>query len=116
MCSPPGSFSTPMRFADPLALLGTLLLASSATAQSTRAERSGFHETSSYADVVSFLDSLQVRSRELRMGTLGISAEGRRIPYVIAARPAVATPAEAHRRGKPVIYLQANILAGEVEG
>ena len=105
-----------MRFADPLALLATLLVASSATAQTTRAERSGFRETSSYADVLSFLDSLQVLSRELRMGTLGISAERRRIPYVIAARPAVATPAEAHRRGKPVVYLQANIHAGEVEG
>jgi hypothetical protein len=35
---------------------------------------------------------------------------------VVAARPLVRTPAEALRSGKPIVYLQANIHAGEVEG
>ncbi|HET6779475.1 MAG TPA: M14 family metallopeptidase, partial [Gemmatimonadales bacterium] len=85
-------------------------------AQSTRPERTGYRETSSYLDVLGFVDSLQMRSSEVRIGTLGTSSEGRRIPYVVAARPGLMTPAEAHRSGKPVIYLQANIHAGEVEG
>jgi hypothetical protein len=84
--------------------------------QTTRPERTAFRETSSYADVLAFLDSLQLVTREIRVGTLGTSPEGRRIPYVVAARPLVRTPAEAHRTGKLLVYLQANIHAGEVEG
>ena len=38
------------------------------------------------------------------------------MPYVIAGRPLPASPAEAHRSQKPVVWLQANIHAGEVEG
>jgi murein tripeptide amidase MpaA len=85
-------------------------------AQATRAERTGFRETSSHADVLAFLDSLQRDGAGIRVGTLAESPEGRRVPYVLAARPMVADPAEAHRSGKPVVYLQANIHAGEVEG
>ena len=40
--------------------------------------------------------------------------EGREIPYVIAARPRVTTPADVGRR--PVVYVQGNIHGGEVEG
>ena len=91
-----------------------LAIATPVAGQSTRPERTGYRETSTYEDVLSFLDSLQRRNRELTLGTLGVSSEGRRIPYVVAARPGVMTPAEAHRSGKPVIYLQANIHGGEV--
>jgi hypothetical protein len=38
------------------------------------------------------------------------------VPYVITGHPLVLTPADAHRAGKPIVYLQANIHAGEVEG
>ncbi len=85
-------------------------------AQQTVPERSNNTATSSHADVLRFLDSLQHRGAELRIGSLGTSVEGRRIPFVIAARPQVSSPEEAHRSGKPVIWLQANIHAGEVEG
>jgi len=84
--------------------------------QATRAERTDYRQTSSYADVLGFLDSLQTMTDDLRVGTLGSSPEGRAVPYVIAARPMASSPAEAQRSGKPVIYLQANIHAGEVEG
>jgi hypothetical protein len=85
-------------------------------AQITRPERTGFRETSSYIDVLSFLDSLQRATPEIRVGTLAMSAEGRRVPYVLASHPPVSSPSEAHRSGKLVVYLQANIHAGEVEG
>ncbi|HEX3274846.1 MAG TPA: M14 family metallopeptidase [Gemmatimonadales bacterium] len=87
-----------------------------AGAQVTRAERTGYRETSSHADVLAFLDSLQRAGAGIRVGTLGISVEGRRIPWVLAARPLVGGAGEAHRTGKPVVWLQANIHAGEVEG
>jgi zinc carboxypeptidase len=85
-------------------------------AQATRPERSNFKETSSYADVLSFLDSLQRVAPEIRVGTLAVSPEGRRVPYVLASHPLVSGPADAHRSGKLIVYLQANIHAGEVEG
>ena len=104
------------RGAELAGILLVLWLVPPAHGQTTRPERTGFRETSSYADVLSFLDSLQLKTRDIRIGTLAPSPEGRRVPFVIAARPLVTNPAEAHRAGKPVIYLQANIHAGEVEG
>ena len=99
-----------------LGMLGVLVSAPRLDGQTTRPERTGFRETSSYVDVLTFLDSLQMVTREVRVGALGTSPEGRRIPFVVAARPLVRGPAEAHRSGKPLVYLQANIHAGEVEG
>jgi hypothetical protein len=93
-----------------------LFAVTSAAAQSTRPERTHYQETSSYVDVLGFLDSLQRVAKDLRRGTLATSDKGRQVPYVIAARPLVPGPAEAHRSGKPIVYLQANIHAGEVEG
>jgi hypothetical protein len=99
-----------------LGILTALVSVSRLDGQTTRPERTSFRETSSYPDVLAFLDSLQMVTREIRVGMLGTSPEGRRIPYVIAARPLVRSPAEAHRTGKLLVYLQANIHAGEVEG
>lgn len=81
----------------------------------TRAERTGYRETSHYSDVMAFLDSLHGRP-ELVFGSIGKTNEGREIPYVIASRPRVSTPEEARKLNRPVVYVQANIHAGEVEG
>ena len=82
----------------------------------TRAELSGYKETSHYADVRKFLDSLRAIGAPLRFGSIGKTSEGRDIPYVIASRPVVASPAEAKQLGRPIVYVQANIHAGEIEG
>jgi hypothetical protein len=96
----------------PILLLAAVPLA----AQQTRPERTGGAETSSYADVVGFVDSLQRAGASLRVGTLGVSPEGQRIPYLVVARPMVDDPGAAARSGKPVLYIQGNIHSGEVEG
>lgn len=102
----------------PAVSLMLMLLASASplSAQQTVPERTGAMRTSSHADVMAFLDSLVTRGAGIRIGVLGTSPQGRTIPYVVAARPMVAGAAEAKRSGKPVLYLQANIHAGEVEG
>ena len=82
----------------------------------TRPERTRYRETSHYADVVKFLDSLRILRAPLAFGTIGKTNEGRDIPYVIASRPLVSTPSEAKRLGRPIVYVQGNIHAGEVEG
>ena len=99
-----------------VALLLSVFPAGPLGAQTTRPERTNYRETSSYADVLGFLDSLSRATNDLRVGTLAISPEGRRVPVVLAARPLPLGPAEAHRSGKPIVYLQANIHGGEVEG
>ncbi len=81
----------------------------------TRAERTNFSETSHYSDVIAFLDSLHGRP-ELVFGSIGKTNEGREIPYVIASRPRVSTPEEARKLNRPIVYVQGNIHAGEVEG
>jgi hypothetical protein len=89
--------------------------ANPANAPRTRAETTNFLETSRYADVAAFLDALKGRP-ELTFGSIGKTSEGRDIPYVVASRPRVSTPEEAKRLGRPVVYVQGNIHAGEVEG
>lgn len=82
----------------------------------TRAERTNFLETSHYADVVSFLDSLKLLGAPITIGDIGKTSEGREIPYVVASRPVVRDAAEAKRLNRPIVYIQADIHAGEVEG
>lgn len=83
---------------------------------STRPERTGFTETSTYADVIAFIDSLKLLNPPLAFGSIGKTSEGRDIPYIIASRPIVSTPAEARALHRPIVYVQANIRAGEIEG
>jgi hypothetical protein len=82
----------------------------------TRAERTNFTETSHYDDVITFIDSLKLLGAKISTGSIGKTIEGRELPYVIASRPLITTPAEARRLNRPVAYIQANIHAGEVEG
>ncbi|HEY3115047.1 MAG TPA: M14 family zinc carboxypeptidase [Gemmatimonadaceae bacterium] len=82
----------------------------------TRPESTRYTETSHYADVRKFLDSLRALGAPLAFGSIGKTTEGRDIPYVVASRPLVSTPAAAKHLGRPIVYVQANIHAGEVEG
>jgi hypothetical protein len=82
----------------------------------TRPELTSYRETSRYADVRQFLDSLRVLGAPLAFGSIGRTTEGRDIPYVIASRPLVSTPSAAKALDRPIVYVQGNIHAGEVEG
>ncbi len=93
--------------------------ASSLAAQAlprTTAERTNYAATSTSAEVGAFLDSLELAGAPIAVSEMGTSALGRPIYFVIAADPAVTSGAEAVASGKLVVYLQANIHAGEVEG
>ncbi len=86
----------------------------------TTPETTSYRRTSTYGEVIHFLEMLRtasnMRGRTLAFGDIGRTSEGRPIPYVIASRPMVTTPDEARASGKPVVYVQANIHGGEVEG
>jgi hypothetical protein len=107
-----------------LALSFTLILLplfspSQSTPQSkplTVAEESQWKATSRFADVMSFIRSLQEQSPYLRVETLASSPEGRNIPLLVIGNPLPSPPSSLSRDGRGVIYIQANIHAGEVEG
>lgn len=82
----------------------------------TRAEASNYTATSSHADVMAFIQELQQRSNRVRVETLGTSTEGRPIPLLVIGDPAPASPGDLRQDPRAVIYFQANIHAGEVEG
>lgn len=82
----------------------------------TKAEATEFRATSLYADVIDFIHKLQQKSLRLRLETLGISAEGRKIPLLIIGNPVPSSPQALDYDDRMVVYIQANIHAGEVEG
>ncbi len=82
----------------------------------TVAEATDYKQTSLYADVMSFLRELQKTSPLIRVETLCRSTEGRDVPLVIVGNPLPVSPLDPRNARKIVIYIQANIHAGEVEG
>ena len=82
----------------------------------TVAEKTDYKATSRHADVVAFCKQLAKESPLVRLGELGTSHEGRKLPLLILADPPVATPAEAAQSGKLVVFAIGNIHAGEVDG
>jgi hypothetical protein len=82
----------------------------------TTPERTNYQRTSTVADVGAFLDSLQRSGAPLVVTEMGKSAGGRPNYLVIVSDPTVTSPGEAAAAGKLVVYLQANIHGGEVEG
>jgi Zinc carboxypeptidase len=82
----------------------------------TVAEQSQFKATSRHADVMDFIHRLQALSPYLRVETLATSTEGRDIPLLVIGNP-LPSPAGCKDSGdRGILYIQANIHAGEVEG
>lgn len=82
----------------------------------TSAEKSDYKSTSDYNDVKIFIDQLKKLSPFIRSETLAISAEGREVPLLIIGNPLPKTPDGRNKDKRIVVYIQANIHAGEVEG
>lgn len=82
----------------------------------TKAEATNYANTSSYAEVIAFLDALKPHKPPMKFTFIGKSALGKDIPLVIVAKNPEITPPQAKAQGLMVVYVQANIHAGEVEG
>jgi hypothetical protein len=82
----------------------------------TVAENTNFESTSTFGDVVSFVNELTKFSPYIRLETLATSAEGREIPLLIVGNPLPESPDDLINDDRIVVYIQANIHAGEVEG
>ncbi len=82
----------------------------------TTAESSEFTATSQYAEVMAFIKKLQGMSSLIRVETLCVSPEGRKVPLLILGNPPPASPQALKFDSRIVVYIQGNIHAGEVEG
>ena len=93
----------------------------------TRAEQTNFEETSRYAEVIAFANALATISPRVRVETFGTSEEGRTLPLLVIGDPPASEerrqgvpvdggPQPADGRRRPVVFVMANIHAGEVEG
>ena len=82
----------------------------------TVAESSEYTKTSLYSDVTAFIAELQKRSPWIRVETICHSTEGREIPLLVIGTPLPASPLDMRFDERMVVYFQANIHAGEVEG
>src|SRR5258706_240486 len=82
----------------------------------TTAESSHYLSTSRYDDVMAFVAAIQRADANIRVETFATTNEGRALPLVIAGPPGVVDPRSAKATGLPVVFIMANIHAGEVEG
>ena len=108
-----------MKKASILAGVVSCILGIPLTAQQgplTVAESSGFTATSRHTDVTSFVRELQEMSSNVRVENIGTTAEGRLIPMLVIGDPVPTSPADMRYDDRTVVYIQANIHAGEVEG
>ncbi len=94
----------------------TPALAESESWPITVAESSNFTATSRYKEVISFIHELQQQSALIKVETMCVSPEGRDIPLVIIGNPVPTSPSDLIYDKRAVVYIQANIHAGEVEG
>ena len=83
----------------------------------TRPERTNFAETSRYEDVMEFLRAVAAYSPVIHLRTMGYSFEGRPLPLAVVGTMKDPSPAAVKAiTGKTLVYIEANIHAGEVEG
>ncbi|MEA2492029.1 MAG: hypothetical protein QOH21_3821 [Acidobacteriota bacterium] len=82
----------------------------------TPSETTGLKATPTYDETFAYLRRLVAAAPQLRMVSLGKSPEGRDIWMVIASKERAFTPEALRRGGKPTVFAQAGIHAGEIDG
>jgi murein tripeptide amidase MpaA len=82
----------------------------------TVAEKSDFKSTSDYNDVRIFIDQLKKSSHYIRKESIATTVEGREVPLLIIGNPLPKSPNDLANDKRIVVYIQADIHAGEVEG
>jgi dipeptidyl-peptidase-4 len=90
--------------------------AAPASGPRTTAEATDYAATSTYADVLAFIRDLQKLSPLVRVETIDTTTEGRAVPLLVVGKPVPEGPLAVRRDKRIVVYIEANIHAGEVEG
>lgn len=82
----------------------------------TPTEKSGLVATPRYRETLAWLRRLESASPWVRLVSLGRSLEGREIWMVVVSRDKDFTPEKMRAIGKPLLFVQAGIHAGEIDG
>ncbi len=98
-------------------LISTNTFASSKQKILTTAEKTSFESTSRYSEVIDFFKQLKkISPNNIRIESLAKSIEGKDVPLILVGKPLPQSPKDLKKDKRIVIYVQANIHAGEVEG
>jgi hypothetical protein len=76
-------------------------------------EKTSYLNTSTYAEVMRLVNYAADKSNQIQIQYIGESDNGQAIPLLILSKSGISSPEETKL---PVVYLQANIHGGEVEG
>lgn len=82
----------------------------------TTAEKTDYAKTSRYDEAIEYAKKLDKASNLISYQSIGKSGEGRDIPLLIAARDGAFSPKWAKRTGRAIVFIQAGIHAGEIDG
>jgi len=82
----------------------------------TPSEASGLKTTPRYDETVAYLRRLVAAAPQLKMVSIGKSPEGRDLWLVIASKERAFTPEALRKTGKPIVFVQAGIHSGEIDG
>lgn len=82
----------------------------------TLAEQTDYRKSWNYADTISFAQKLAKESPLIEYKTFGKSGEGRDMPLLIVAENKDFTPEKAKKSGKAIVFIQAGIHSGEIDG
>lgn len=82
----------------------------------TVAEKSNYESTSRHEDVLAFIAQLKNLSKNIRVENIAKTVEGKDIPLLIVGNPLPMSPKDLVNDKRVVVYIQANIHSGEVEG
>ncbi len=93
------------------------LVAASGDPWITPAEQGDLKTSPTYEETIAWLQKLVAAAPEqLQMLSLGKSPEGRDIWLVVATHEKASTPEALRKGGKPIVFAQAGIHAGEIDG
>ncbi len=83
----------------------------------THAERSGWTELTPHDEVLGFYRALARHAPdEVRLRSIGTSREGRELLAVTISRPGVSGPSDPHVRGRPIVFIGAQVHGNEQAG
>lgn len=82
----------------------------------TEFERSNGLRTSNYAETIEYCERLDDASKWIRYESFGESGEGRALPLLIVDKDGDFSAERAHKHGKAIVWVQAGIHAGEIDG